>query len=290
LILSSALVIGCGYLGESLLRALSEQGWQAVGLTLSDDSAAKLRSSGLNVLACDVREPDFAENLQVKAFSLVVHCASSGRGGTDSYQTLFLGGTRNLFAALEAGHVLFVSSTSVYAQADGSLVNEISPAEPERMTGKILRSTEDLVLGQGGTVARLAGLYGPGRCLPLARLLAGDAIIEGEGERIMNSIYRDDALSGLLLLANLKPGGIFNVVDNRPSSQLEWFRWVAKRLRRPIPPFGPRDLMRKRAWTNKRVSNAKLSQLGWKPGFPSFREGVERILEELGEGVGTVES
>jgi nucleoside-diphosphate-sugar epimerase len=268
--------------GESLLRALSGQGWQTIGLTLSDDSAAKLSSNGLNVLVCDIREPNFAKNLKTKSFSLIVHCASSGRGGTDSYQALFLDGTRNLFAALEAGHVLFVSSTSVYAQADGSLVSEISPAEPERMTGKILRRTEDLVLNQGGTVARLAGLYGPGRCLPLARLLTGAAIIEGEGERIMNSIYRDDAVSGLLLLANRKPGGIFNVVDNCPSSQLEWFRWVAQRVGRPIPPFGARDLMRKRAWTNKRVSNAKLRELGWKPVFPSFREGVEKILQQEG--------
>jgi nucleoside-diphosphate-sugar epimerase len=274
--------------GESLLRVLSEQGWQAIGLTLSDDSAAKLRSSGLNVMAGDIRESGFGENLKVKSFSLIVHCASSGRGGSDSYQALFLDGTRNLLAALEVGHILLVSSTSVYAQADGSLVNEFSPAEPERMTGKILRRTEDLVLSQGGTVARLAGLYGPGRCLPLARLLAGDAIIEGEGERIMNSIYRDDAVNGLLFLARLKPGGIFNAVDNCPSSQLEWFRWVAQRVGQPIPPFGPRDLRRKRAWTNKRVSNAKLRQLGWEPAFPSFREGLERILAEEGS-VGTAE-
>jgi nucleoside-diphosphate-sugar epimerase len=272
--------------GEGLLRALSQQGWQAIGLTLSEDSAAKLRTSGLNVLATDIREPGFARNLKPKSFSLVVHCASSGRGGSDSYQALFLDGTRNLFAALEIGHFLFVSSTSVYAQVDGSSVNELSPAEPERTTGKILRRAEDFVLSQWGTVARLAGLYGPGRCVPLARLLAGDAIIEGQGERTMNSIYQDDAVSGLLFLAKLQPGGIFNIVDSCPSSQLEWFRWVSQRVGKPMPPFGPRDLTRKRAWTNKQVSNAKLRGLGWEPAFPSFREGVERMVSEEG-GMGT---
>jgi nucleoside-diphosphate-sugar epimerase len=272
--------------GEGLLRALSQQGWQAIGLTLSEDSAAKLRTSGLNVLATDIREPGFARNLKPKSFSLVVHCASSGRGGSDSYQALFLDGTRNLFAALEIGHFLMVSSTSVYAQVDGSSVNELSPAEPERTTGRILRTAEDLVLSQRGTVARLAGLYGPGRCVPLARLLAGDAIIEGQGERTMNSIYRDDAVSGLLFLAKLQPGGIFNIVDNCPSSQLAWFRWVAQRVGKRMPPVGGRDLTRKRAWTNKQVSNAKLRGLGWEPAFPSFREGVERIISEE-RGMGT---
>jgi nucleoside-diphosphate-sugar epimerase len=280
LILSSALVIGCGYIGEGLLRVLSDQGWQTTGLTLSDASAAKLSSSGLNVIAGDIRKPNFAAGLKAKSFSLVVHCASSGGGESDSYQPLFENGTRNLFAALQIRHFLFVSSTSVYAQTDGSSVDEFSPTEPERRTGKILRITEDLVLSRGGTVARLAGIYGPGRCVPLARLLAGDAIIEGEGERTMNSIYRDDAVSALLFLARSEPGGIFNVVDDFPVSQLEWFRWVSQRAGKPMPPLGPRDFMRKRAWTNKKVSNAKLRGLGWAPAMPSFREGIEQILAQ----------
>jgi nucleoside-diphosphate-sugar epimerase len=268
--------------GEGLLRALSEQGWQAIGLTLSDDSAANLRSSGLKVIAADIREPDFARNLETKSFSLVVHCASSGGRGSESYEALFEHGTRNVFTVLDIGHFLFVSSTSVYAQTDGSPVDERSPAEPERATGKILRKAEDYVLDRKGMVARLAGIYGPRRCVPLARLLAGDAIIEGEGERTMNSIYRDDAVSALWFLARLKTSGIINVVDNCPVSQLEWFRWVAQRAGKAMPPPGPRDLTRKRAWTNKRVSNAKLRGLGWEPAFPSFREGIERILEQMG--------
>jgi nucleoside-diphosphate-sugar epimerase len=234
-------------------------------------------------MAADIGEPDSVKNLEPKSFSLVVHCASSGGGGADSYQALFEHGARNLFAALAIDHFLLVSSTSVYAQTDGSSVDELALAEPERETGRILRRTEDLVLNNGGTVARLAGIYGPGRCVPLRRLLSGDAIIEGEGERIMNSIYRDDALSALLLLAGSRSPGIFNVVDDCPISQLEWFRWVSQRVGKPIPAFGPRDFGRKRAWTSKKVSNAKLRGLGWTPQFPSFREGVERLLahEEL---------
>ncbi|HZC36744.1 MAG TPA: NAD-dependent epimerase/dehydratase family protein [Chthoniobacterales bacterium] len=282
--MSSALVIGCGYVGEGLLRALSDQGWQAIGLTLSEGSAVKLRSHGLKVVAADIRDSNFVETLETKSFSLVIHCASSGRGGSNSYEAVFAKGTKNLFAALQFSHFLFVSSTSVYGQTDGSTVDELSPAEPERPTGKILLETETLVLNRGGTVARLAGIYGPGRCVPLQRLLSGDAVIEGKGERIMNSIYRDDAVDALLCLATSRPGGIFNVVDDCPASQLEWFRWVCQRVGKPLPTFGPRDLARKRAWTNKKVSNAKLRRLGWQPRFPSFREGIERILSAGGTG------
>ena len=247
-----------------------------MGVTLSEDSASKLRRNGLNVVAADIRGLDFRECLTEKVFSLVIHCASPGGG--DNYRALFEQGTMNLFATLEIEHFLLVSSTSVYAQIDGSWVDEESAAQPERATGKVLRMTEDWVLERGGTVARLGGIYGPGRSVPLGRLLHGDAFIEGEGERVMNAIYRDDAVSALLLLGSLKPGGIFNVVDDDPVSQFEWFRWVSQRVEKSMPPFGPRDFARKRAWTNKKVSNAKLRRLGWRPQFPSFRDGIAQIL------------
>jgi hypothetical protein len=46
-----------------------------------------------------------------------------------------------------------------------------------------------------------------------------------------------------------------------------------------LPPSGPIDPNRKRGWTSKRVSNAKLRALGWVPQFPSFFEAVERQPE-----------
>jgi hypothetical protein len=41
-----------------------------------------------------------------------------------------------------------------------------------------------------------------------------------------------------------------------------------------LPPHGPRDLNRKRGWTHKRVSNAKLREIGWEPVYPSFLDAV----------------
>ena len=68
---------------------------------------------------------------------------------------------------LRPGRFVFCSSTSVYGQTDGACVTEESPATPGRETGCILRETEDLVLQRTGTVARLAGIYGPGRSVLL---------------------------------------------------------------------------------------------------------------------------
>lgn len=274
-------MIGCGFVGAQLLRNLSRSGWKASGITLSESSADALRSEGLEVVAADLRISDLRA-LTKNDPSVVVHCASSGKGGAVAYRETFLEVTTRLIQDTNFEHLIFTGSTSVYAQADGSLVTETDSAEPERETGKILRETEELVLAHQGTVLRLAGIYGPGRCVPLEKLLSGEAVVEGDGERIMNSIHRDDAVSALYLAAANRCPGIFNVADNTPVTQLEWFRWVCTRLGRPLPPSAPRNLNRKRAWTSKRVSNAKLRSMGWSPVYPSFREGLEELIIERG--------
>ena len=279
----TVLIVGCGYLGLPLARHFLSSGCRVSGVTASAESAKRLKSEPFPVYPIDVSMAGALGKLPERRFDVVIHCASSGRGGVESYVSVFLDGSRNLFAALDFDHLLISSSTSVYAQTDGSAVNEDSPATPERQTGRVLLSAESLVLGRGGTVARLAGLYGPGRCVPLEKLLKGAALLEGEGERLLNSIHLTDAVSALALLAETKRGGIFNITDNQPVTQREWFEWVCGMLAMKLPATGPRDLNRKRGWTNKRVSNKKLRALGWEPRYPSFREGLTDMLTEIRE-------
>jgi nucleoside-diphosphate-sugar epimerase len=228
-------------------------------------------------VAADLRTSDLRVLIENNP-AVMIHCASSGKGGPPAYREIFLETTKRLIEVTGFEHLIFTSSTSVYAQTDGSMVTEKDLAEPERETGKILRDTEELVLAHQGTVLRLAGIYGPGRSVLLQKLLSGEAVIEGDGERIINSIHRDDAVTAFCLAARHRWQGILNVADNTPVTQLEWFQWVCVRTGRPLPPFVPRDLSRKRAWTSKRVSNAKLRSLGWNSQYPSFREGVAELL------------
>lgn len=273
----NALVIGCGYLGAQLLRELTGLGWQATGITLSESSAEILRNQGLQVAAADLRTSDY-QLLTKNNPAVIIHCASSGRGGPAAYREIFLETTKRLIQETSCRHLIFTSSTSVYAQTDGSAVAETALTEPQRETGQILIETEEMVLAHQGTVLRLGGIYGPGRCIPLEKLLSGEAAIEGSAERIMNSIHRTDAVSAFCLAIKQNLIGTFNVVDDTPVTQLEWYQWVCAQLGRSLPPFVPRDLNRKRGWTSKRVNNAKLRSFGWTPRYPSFREGVAELL------------
>lgn len=273
----SVLIVGCGYLGLPLARDLVSSGWETHAITVSEASAAKLRGELFHTYCLDIRDETSFRHLVRRNFDVVIHCASSGHGAAADYEAVFLNGARNLMTNLECNRFIFTSSTSVYPQIDGSWVDETVPANPKRETGRFLRKTEDLVLDSGGAVVRLAGLYGPGRCVPLQRLLDGKAIIEGNGERVMNMLHQSDAAGALRFLAETQTNGLFNAVDDQPVPQLDWFRYVCDQFNKPFPPFGPRDLNRKRGWTNKRVSNRKLRSLGWYPLYPTFREGFATI-------------
>ena len=64
--------------------------------------------------------------------------------------------------------------------------------------------------------------------------------------------------------------------DDEAVTQHDFFLWLARELKQPMPPVVAEDseLTRKRGVTNKRISNTKLkSKLGFSFAFPTFREG-----------------
>ena len=266
------LLIGHGYLGQAVARRFAAAGWDVVACSLT---------GGEGALACDVGE--HADVARLPAADMIVHCAASGRGGAEAYRRVYVNGCRNLIACQPGVPLCFTSSTSVYAQIDGSWVTEESPAEPDRETGVLLREAEQLTLAAGGTVARLSGIYGPGRSVILRKFLTGEAVIEDDGRRFLNQIHRDDAARAIHHLASSgMRGGLFNVCDSNPLTQMECHRELARMFGRPLPPSGPRDLNRKRGWTHKRVSNAKLIASGWRPQFPCFLDAAQETAASLG--------
>jgi nucleoside-diphosphate-sugar epimerase len=279
------LIAGCGYVGQATADLFHTAGWDAEGWIASEKSAAALSAKPYPICQVDISNRDqVAERPGI--FDAVVHCASSRGGGLESYRQIYLNGARNLLDRFVGTKMLFTSSTSVYAQCDGSWVTEESETKPAREAGRVLLETENVVLGRGGTVARLSGIYGPGRAALLSKFLAGTAIIDPENDRFVNQVHRDDIASALFLLVSgeWQERQIYNVVDNQPTLQSDCYRWLAQRLNRPLPPIRELTEQRKRGDTNKRVSNAKLRSLGWTLQYPTFADAMEKsILPGLSE-------
>jgi nucleoside-diphosphate-sugar epimerase len=268
-------IAGCGFVGLATARLFHAHGWEVIGGTHSVESAARLAGEAFTSIAVNITDAAaLAAWPELQGLDAVVHCASSGRGGADAYRRVYLEGARHLAAVLAPRRLVFTGSTSVYAQTDGAWVTEESAAEPDRETGRILREAEDAVLAAGGIVARLAGVYGPGRSVLLKKFLSGEAVIEGDGGRWINQVHRDDIAAALRALVQRDEPGIFNISDDEPMTQRAVYAWLAAHFDKPLPPTGPIPTDRKRGWTSKRVSNAKLRALGWAPRYPSFRDAV----------------
>ena len=274
------LIAGCGYVGLATADHFHRAEWEVNGWTSSPESAAALRTQPFPIRAVDLSDRVAIERA-VEAFDVVIQCASSRGGGAEDYRRIYFQAAEHLAATFPQALLLFTSSTSVYGQHDGEWVTEESVADPARETGRILRETEEAVLARAGIVARLAGIYGPGRSALLRKFLDGTAAIDASSDRFINQVHRDDIAAALFLLVQKEVAGalgvgagarrIFNVSDNHPISQRECYEWLARRMGKPLPPISSAAAERRRGNSNKRVSSARLHALGWAPRYPTFQ-------------------
>ncbi len=272
------LLLGCGFVGKKLAQNLCELGHEVTGWVRGDDSARELRVLGVNPFIGDFTEANAWEALP-HDFDLAIHIASSGRGDVAVYEKVYFEGMQRLAAHLPKARLFFVSSTSVYGQIDGSIVDETSETNPSAATSQVLLKAEQIALEKRGVVVRPSGIYGPQRSILFQKFMEGSAVIEGEGKRWVNQIHRDDVAGGItFLVGNNNLSGIFNLTDQRPSNHIEIYQWLAQKTGKPIPPYAAENHQRKRGWTHKRISSQKLQALGWRLKFPTFEEGYGSFL------------
>jgi nucleoside-diphosphate-sugar epimerase len=287
------LIVGCGYVGFPLGKELVRQGHTVFGLRRSALAADEMKAADIQPLLADVTRPESLTQLP-RDFDWVVNCTASGGGDAADYQKIYLEGNRHLIAWLAGSPVkkfIYTSSTSVYAQNDGSVVTENSPTEPSAATSQVLVETERLLCAAAAeqqfpaAILRVAGIYGPGRGYSFKAFLRGEARIEGAGARWLNMIHLNDLIGVIIAaLQNARPGEIYNAADNESPSQLEFYKWLAGELQRPLPPSVVADVeaWRRRGVTNKRVSNAKLrAELKYQFQFPHYRAGYAEELRRL---------
>lgn len=287
------LIVGCGYVGIPLGAELVKLGHEVFGLRRSADGEAELAAAGIKALVGDITRAEDLAKLP-RPFDWVVNTVSSSKGGEDEYRQVYLQGTRNLIEWLAPTGLkkyVYTSSTSVYGQADGSVVKETSPTEPASATSKLLVETEQLLLESAQSrkfpvvVLRVAGIYGPARGHLFLQYLRDEARIAGKGERIINMIHRDDVVTSIIAaLKSGRAGEVYNVSDDEPVAQIHFFRWLSETLGKWMPPFATEEenANRKRGLTNKKISNRRLKmELGVVLKHPTFRQGYTAEILRL---------
>ena len=130
------LIAGCGYVGLPLGAELARNGHQVFGLRRSAGAVAEMKAAGIEPIIADLTQPATLAPWPAN-YDWVVHCAAAGGGGVDQYRAVYLDGVKHLAAWLLPMPLKFVytSSTGVYSQSDGSIVDETSPTNPGPIPG-----------------------------------------------------------------------------------------------------------------------------------------------------------
>lgn len=274
---SRTLIVGCGFVGRQLAAELVSAGGAVWGLSRAPQDLPP----GVNGIAADITEPRTLEG-RLPDVTHVVFAASAGGSSDEQYRSVYVEGTANVLANVgtrSLHRVLFVSSTAVYAQEDGSWVDETSPTLPTHFSGSRMLEAEKVVSNAGvsNVVLRAAGIYGPGRTRLIDSVRQGNASYDPTAERFTNRIHRDDVAGALAhLMAMQDPAPLYIGVDEAPAPEREVFEFLAARLGVQGPKAAGTN--RTQRTSNKRCNGGLLRQHGYRFRFPTFREGYAAML------------
>ncbi|MFA6286247.1 MAG: NAD-dependent epimerase/dehydratase family protein [Opitutaceae bacterium] len=282
-------IFGAGYVGAEVARQAVARGVRVTALTRNAGKAEALRALGVATVVADLADDDWRNHPALAGGAdFALNCVSSGGGGADGYRRSYVEGMRSVLAwagRVPVGTIVYTSSTSVYPQDDGARVDETAPTDGAGENGKILLEAEALLSAWSGRgfALRLAGIYGPRRHHLLDQLRDGAGVVAGRGDHHLNLIHRDD-IAGAVWATLAAPaggvGGVFNVADDGAAPKSEVINWLAARLGVAEPIFSGAPATGRRAVTPDRViANDKIKRaLGWRPRYPTFREGYAAIL------------
>ncbi len=294
-----ALVLGCGYVGLALTRALRERDVDVVATTRSLDRAAELTAAGATVAIADVMDPATLRPLVGRAPDVVFDLVRPQRIDENRYTSW---GTRNVestFRGTDIEAFVYLSSTSVYGRRSGELTDESTAVNPSSPVGRARVDAEKIYLdsyAEHGTPVRLCrvpGIYGPGRTLR-QRLETG-AYRRLDDEKLWISRIHIEDLAAALIAAWLtgKAGEIYLLCDDEPTTGAEYAELTASLLSLPLPPTVEREDIRQelthdsfeRRVASRKCSNRRMrTELGVDLRYPTIREGIPASLQAESAG------
>ena len=231
-------ILGCGYLGTALAEHCIGKGFTVSALTRNAETAKQLHSIGVSqVVEAQLQENDWHSQLDSNQ-DFVVNCVGASSPDNQGYITSYVEGQDSVMKWLEGGSVgsfLFTSSISVYPQTEKRFVDETASCAGVSEKGGLLLAAEQKCFPPVSTVKRsfilrLAGLYGPDRHLLIDKVKNGQEF-QGNADRILNLIHRDDAVKAILNCLEADQtniGRIYNVSDGNHSTRGQIVTWLAE--------------------------------------------------------------
>ena len=182
----------------------------------------------------------------------------------------------------------YLSSTSVYGDHKGDWVEEVSNLQPTSEMGLKRMEAEQLLLNSNLPVRifRLAGIYSLERNI-FSRLKKKEVKIINKKDQIFSRIHVEDIAQVLFSsFSKSKNKDIFNVSDDAPCAYKEVVQYAAALLQVEMPKeINFEDLenskMKDFYRDRKKVQNSKIKSMGVKLKYPTFKEGLTAIFNQI---------
>ena len=273
------LLFGYGFLGRAVARHARGQALNVVATVRNADELAAI---GGAAVALEDAEALAASVSSAEAILITAPPGEKGCPGLTSLEPLLTRATR---------WIGYLSTTGVYGDRGGRWVFEETPlasASAEgsrRAAAEIAWSRAGAAVGASVQIFRLPGLYGPGRS-------AFDRLRDGSARRIVrrgqlfSRLHVDDGAAAIIAaLQRPTPLGVYNLCDDEPAPNADVIAHAARLAGLPVPALEDFDsaelspASRRFYGESKRVSNARAkAALGWRPKYPTYREGLAAIL------------
>jgi 2-alkyl-3-oxoalkanoate reductase len=294
-----------GAIGTRLVPQLVDRGHEVIGSSRSLEKAEQIRALGAEPVALDLldgaavrravlqTEPDAIIH-QATALSDLNFSRNFDRTFAETNRLRTEGTDALLAAAREAKVDRFVAQSfaSYRTAREGAWVktedDALDPAPPAkaRESFAAMRRLEEAVTKAGGIALRYGAFYGAANDGLVEPVRKRQYPIIGDGGGFVSFIHLDDAAAATVLALEHDGPGIFNIVDDEPAPVREWLPVLAEALGAGPPRHFPRWLARLAAGDvavvmgteTRGASNAKAKrELGWKPRYPSWREGFAAV-------------
>ncbi len=280
------LIIGCGNVGLRV-AALLHARHRIYALTRDAERIPGLRRHGLTPLPGDLDRPETLTALAGLAHDVIHLAPPPAHGRVDAR-------TAHLIAALGRGrslpqHFIYISTSGVYGDCNGALVDETSPLRPQTDRARRRADAEQRLRDWGArtgvrvSILRVPGIYAADR-LPVARIERGTPALRPQDDAYVNHVHADD-LAGMVVAAlhRGQANRSYNASDDAPQKMGDYFDLVADRFRLPRPPritraeasaVIPENLYSFMS-ESRRLGNRRIKQeLRVRLRYPTVREGI----------------
>ncbi|WP_263357891.1 NAD-dependent epimerase/dehydratase family protein [Acidicapsa ligni] len=247
-----------GAIGVPLITELIGSGHEVTGMTRSQDQAIKLSKLGAKVAIVDAFDAKaVADAIKIAQPEVVIDELTSLPKDPADYGSAFEGdrklrlegGTILHQAAMTAGVRRYIQQSSGYfLQTSGGLADEAADLTLDASPGiagaaRVYFEVEERLARSGnieGVALRYGIFYGPNTWYSPDGAAADHARrqelpIIGEGDGVWSFIHIHDAATATVA-AMTSPAGVYNIVDDDPSSVRDWLPAFARSVGAPPPP------------------------------------------------------